>query len=616
MSVIGARRFAGLPEVFSFIWTHAPRFVKVRLMWALLLLTLASALSAMGPVALKLIVDALNDRTKGPPLWAVLLSGLFVMSQWLGRTTGELRGLTYARAERRMSRMLANRLFGHVIRLPFHYHVERQTTGAVTQILANGRLGYQMVLHTLVFTILPVLIEVAAMVIVLSRLGQRQFLWLFCAAVACYIAAFSYAAGRIMAASRGVSNEQVAANMVIADSFENFESIMYCTGETRVAEEVDAALMRAEEKEVHFYRRFAANGIGVATIYAGFLTATMLYAIHQVQAGRMTVGTFVLVTTYMLQIVRPVEQLGYAVQSLSQGLAYLDKMLDVLREKVAGETAAPQHSPPTSRLIRRAVPVGIHHGGSPHPSDVRGDVLFENVSCSYHSDRTVVKNVNLHLSKAKTVGVVGASGSGKSTLGRLLVRLIEPDQGRILLDGVPISELSLQDLRQAVAVVPQDIALFSKTIFYNIAFGRAGSTREEVEAAAKLAHLHDFIMSLPEGYDTKVGQRGLKLSGGERQRLAIARAAIRRPRVWVLDEATSALDGPAQRQILRNLHEISQSSTALVIAHRLSAIVDADEIVVLEAGVIVERGTHNVLLQQRSRYALLWEAQQHGPAAA
>jgi ATP-binding cassette subfamily B protein len=243
-------------------------------------------------------------------------------------------------------------------------------------------------------------------------------------------------------------------------------------------------------------------------------------------------------------------------------------------------------------------------------------VRFEGVSYGYQADRAILKDVSFSLPRAKTLGIVGASGCGKSTLGRLLVRQIEPTGGRILLDGVAITELPLFDLRQAVAIVPQDIALFSQSIFYNIAFGQIGSTQEEVEQAARLAHLHDFIVSLAEGYDTPVGQRGLKLSGGERQRLAISRAAIRRPRVWLFDEATSALDQTTQSAVLRNLRENSQFFTALVIAHRLSAVAHADEIVVLDAGEMVERGTHESLLREQGRYAALWHAQQHGPVAA
>lgn len=379
----------------------------------------------------------------------------------------------------------------------------------------------------------------------------------------------------------------------MTDSILNYETVKYFTAESIVQEKVSQALSRTEIEWVGFYRQYAASGVGVATIFATFLAINVLYAAHEVQAARMTVGDFVLVNTYMLQVVRPVEMLGYAMQGLAQGVAMLDKMLALFRE-----------TPELQRTDDR-----LPLGGS-------GKLEFDAVSLSYRSNRSVLKCVSFRVPAGKTLGVVGASGSGKSTLVRLLMRLFEPDAGRILVDGVPISELSLPKLRQSIAVVPQDTVLFDDTIAYNIAFGRAGSTFEEIAAAARLAHLHDFIMSLPEQYDTRVGERGVKLSGGERQRVSIARATIKRPRIYVFDEATSSLDSHTEREILRNLQEVARDSTTLVIAHRLSTVVQADEIVVLDGGVIVEQGTHMALLRQKGRYAALWAAQQPGSVAA
>jgi ATP-binding cassette subfamily B protein len=289
----------------------------------------------------------------------------------------------------------------------------------------------------------------------------------------------------------------------------------------------------------------------------------------------------------MLQVVRPIEMLGLAVQNLSQGIAYLEKMLELFHhksEELGSGDAAPLTGP--------------------------GALEFSSVGVSYRSDRTILKEVSFRIPAGRTLGIVGHSGSGKSTIVRLLTRLIEPDGGQILLDGAPISQLSLARLRESIAVVPQDTILFNDTISYNIAFGKTGSTQEEIEEAARLAHLHDFIMTLPDGYETRVGERGVKLSGGEKQRVSIARAAIKRPRIYVFDEATSSLDTRTERQILRSLREISYQSTTLVIAHRLSTVVHADQIVVLETGVVVEQGTHESLLEANGRYAALWHAQQ------
>ena len=587
------RSMASLGDVIGLIWTDATGFVRLRLVVALLLIMAASAMTALGPVALKLVVDGFAGQGSAAGVSAVTLIGLYVLSQWLARTVGEIRGLVYARAERRMSRMLSERLFAHVMRLPLRFHLERQT-GAISQTLDNGLNGYQMVLHTLVFTILPVATELGTIVFVLSRLNQPAFLGLFAGAIVAYAVVFWYSAFTIMAAAKAASDSQINATAVMTDSILNYETVKYFTAESVVQERVSRVLTQTEDGWVGFYRRWAYNGLGVATIFAGFLAVTILYAAHEVQAGRMTVGSFVLINTYMLQVVRPVEMLGYAMQSLSQGMAFLEKLFDIFREK------------PEPFVVSDMSPTGAGVG----------KLDFEAVGVAYRSDRVILRDVNFTLPAGKTLGVVGGSGAGKSTLVRLLVRLIDPDTGRILLDGISIGDLPLSTVRQAIAVVPQDTVLFNDTIGYNIAFGKAGSTQAEIEHAARLAHLHDFIMSLPDGYDTRVGERGIKLSGGEKQRVSIARAAIKRPRIYVFDEATSSLDSHTEREILRNLREISRFSTTLVIAHRLSTVVHADEIVVLEGGTIVERGSHSALLRQSGKYAALWQAQQQGTVAA
>jgi ATP-binding cassette subfamily B protein len=593
MVEINRKSPVSLAEVIALIWTDATGFVRFRLVVALLLIMVASATTALGPVALKLVVDGFTEQHGvALGLSVVVLIALYVLSQWLARTVGEVRGLVYARAERRMSRMLSERLFAHIMRLPLKFHLERQT-GAISQALENGRNGYQSVLHTLVFTILPVATELGTVVVVLSRLDQPAFLGLFTGAIVAYGLVFWYSTVTIMNAAHCASSSQVNATAVMTDSILNYETVKYFTAESVVQERVSRVLQETERDWVGVYRRYAYNGLFVATIFAGFLGVTILYAAREVQNGHMTVGTFVLVNTYMLQIVRPVEQLGYAMQMLSQGLAFLGKMFEILREQ-------PE-------------PAGVATGVPPEGA---GRLEFRQVGVSYRSDRVVLTDVSITLPAGRTLGVVGGSGSGKSTLVRLLVRLLDPETGQILLDGVSVGELPLAWLRQAIAVVPQDTVLFNDTIAYNIAFGKEGSTQAEVEHAARLAHLHEFIVSLPEGYETKVGERGVKLSGGEKQRVSIARAAIKRPRIYVFDEATSSLDSNTEREILKNLREISRFSTTVVIAHRLSTVVHADEIVVLDGGTIIERGTHAMLLRQHGRYAALWEAQQQGMAAA
>jgi ATP-binding cassette subfamily B protein len=425
----------------------------------------------------------------------------------------------------------------------------------------------------------------------------------------------------------------------MTDSILNYETVKYFAGEVLAERRVGGALVRTEQEWVRFYSQFAVNGVLVATIYAGFLGTSILYAAREVQIGKISIGTFVLVNTYMLQIVRPVEALGYAVQSLSQGLAYLDKMLELFRERTEADVesgrGSVQAEPDPSTLLTPCPSRGemeketnstlLHRFAKlcevdeEFPGEGKygpGELEFRDVCLSYRSDRPILKGVSFKVPAGKTLGIVGASGSGKSTLVRLLVRLLEADSGTILLDGIPIEGLSLTRLRQSIAVVPQDTVLFNDSIGYNIGFGKPDSSQEEVERAARLANLHDFILSLPGRYETRVGERGVKLSGGERQRVSIARAALKRPVIYVADEATSSLDSRTERDIVRNLQEVARNTTTLVIAHRLSTVAHADEIIVLEEGVVVERGTHASLLAQGKRYAALWQAQHHETAAA
>jgi ABC-type transport system involved in Fe-S cluster assembly fused permease/ATPase subunit len=578
-------------EIVGILWSDADRFARRRLAAVLLLVITASVLTALGPLALKWLVDGFTGQGRNP-VSASILVGAYVLSQFLARAVGEVRGLVYARAERRMFRVVSGRLFAHILRLPLRFHLDRKT-GGVSQTLENGLTGYQMILHHLVFTFLPVTAELGTVMVVLVRLAHPAFLMLFCGALVCYGAAFAHAAKVLARSAKSASAAHVDATAQMTDALLNVELVKYFAAEAIVHDRVGRALSRTETEWVSFYRRYAVNGVTVSTIFALFLAATTLYAVHEVERARLTVGDFVLLTTYMLQVMRPVEALGYATQGFSQGAAMLEKMLALFHEK-----SEPWQAGKTVRL------------------EGPGELEFDNVTLSYGPQRAALQGVSFKVPAGKTVGVVGASGSGKSTLVRLLVRLLEPDAGRIWLDGVPISTLSLATLRQSIAVVPQDAVLFNDSIGDNIAFGRANCTQEEIEQAASRAHLHEFIAGLPDAYDTNVGERGVKLSGGERQRLSIARAAIKRPRIYIFDEATSALDSTTELEIIRNLREMSRSITTLVITHRLSTVRHADEIIVLESGTVVERGTHGSLLQQHGRYAAFWAAQQTGSLVA
>jgi len=580
-----------LPEILTLLGREATPFVKWRLAWVLMLVTASAILTALGPVALKLLVDAFTGRGRGGAVSPLLLVTLYALSQWLARVAGEVRGLIYRRIQRRVFRTLSERLFAHLMYLPLRFHLDRHT-GAVSETLTNGLEGLQLALNQLVVTVLPVTAELTTVLVVLAHLAPLPFLALFCGSLVFYSGAFSYSAATVSQPVRAASAARVEAAAAITDGLLNYETVKYFTAESMVQERIGKALARSETEWLNFSHVFARNGLLVASIYAAFLAAMTAYATLDVLHGDMTIGDFVLVNAYILQLVRPLETLGSAMLSCSQGLAMLDKLTHLFSE-------APEPAP---RVCAASV-------------TGPGTLEFNQVSVSYRKDHPVLRDVSFRIAPKTTLGVVGPSGSGKSTIVRLLMRLLEPDSGRILLDDIPISGLSLPILRGAIAVVPQDTVLFNDTIAYNIAFGCAHAHLADIQEAARIAHLHEFITNLPDGYDTRVGERGLKLSGGERQRVSIARSVLKSPRIYVFDEATSSLDSHTEQDILASLREIAKHSSTLVIAHRLSTVLHADEIVVLERGLIVERDNHTKLLRQNGRYAALWRAQHHGTTA-
>jgi ATP-binding cassette subfamily B protein len=558
--------------------------------FALFFVLISSAVAALSPVLLKVIVDDLTapDTLDSIDLAVGFLVVGYAGSQWLARALGELRSLAIGRADQRMHRSLSLRLFKHVMALPLRFHLDRKT-GALSQTLTNGLLGYRTLLQHLVITVLPVILELSIMSTVLLVLGQPAFLGIIGASLVCYTIAFSVGARRLTKPARAVSTAHIDANALLTDSVLNYETIKSFGAEPRIHQRMEDAFANTEAHWAQFFSRKALSSVLVATIFALSLGTSVYVAAHQVQQGRISLGDFVLVNAYMLQIFRPLEMLGFAFLDLAQGMAFIEKMADLFRQ--SPEPAALADSKP--------LPAGP------------GELIFDDVSFSYSQKRPILQGVSFQVPAAKTVALVGASGAGKSSLIRLLVRFWEPDSGSILFDGLPISDASASDLRGAIAIVPQDAVLFNDSIAYNIAIGRADSSMEEITEAARLAHIHDFIVARPDGYETLVGERGLKLSGGEKQRIAIARAALKKPRVFVFDEATSSLDSKTEQKILRNLGDVSRGTTTLVIAHRLSTIVEADEILVLEHGKIIERGTHQELLQFGGVYQSMWSAQQH-----
>lgn len=582
-----------LRDVVALIWSETTSFVRRRVAIILVLTLIAAILAPLGPWALKLLVDNFTLHTNNTRSIALPLI-LFVLSQWLSQCVDEVRGLVYARAEKRMFTRLADRVFEHVMELPLRFHLQR-ATGAITQTLENGLQGFQQIAQRLVTLGLPVVVQFLTTAWILYRIEQPLFVVVFACAVVCYATAFTFFILNATKSAQEASESRVEVNGVMTDAFLNYETIKFFTAEAVIRAKLIDALNETENRWIHFHKGYMRNGILVATIFAVFLTVSMTLALREVEAGRMTVGEFVLINTYVLQLTAPIEMLAYVVQGFSQGGAMLRKMVALLGEQ---------------REVISRVQYGSRAPISTHRETLAPVTLeFRSISVSYKPEHPILRNVSFTVPASRTLGIVGASGGGKSTIVRLLVRLLEPDSGEILFDGVPSARLTRAEVRRAVAVVPQDTVLFNETIAYNIAFGKLDSTQNEIEHAARVARLEQFIERQPDGYLTRVGERGVKLSGGERQRVAIARAALKNPRLYVFDEATSSLDSTTEREIMKSVRDLSRSSTTLIIAHRLSTVAHADEIILLKDGVIAERGTHEDLLAKNGNYKTLWDAQ-------
>lgn len=577
-----------LREALALLLSVADSYSKRKLLLTVAVVLAGALLAALTPIVLKLAVDLLTavDKLSSPSALIIVVS--YVVGQYLSRLCVELRTFTFGQAEQRLRRRISGALFEHVVRLPMRLYLERKA-GAIAETAEQGVRGYQLVLTHIVYTVLPVTTELFVVATVLVHFEQEKYLALLAASAITYLLAFRSGAIKIRAPTETASESHIEARGLLNDTLVNCETVKYFDAESLVCNRYDAALGRTEVAWRLFFRRRAGNGLVVATIFAISLGWSLCWALLDVIAGVMTVGGFVLVNTYVVRLVQPIEMLGFAIRDIAQGTAFLLKLIELFREK-------------TECDLRQA---------ESHTHTHHAELAFENVSFSYRRGRIVLKDVSFEVRTGSTVAVVGVSGSGKSSLIRLLFRLYEPDAGRILLGGKPISQMPLSSVRQAIAVVPQDTVLFHDTIARNIGFGRNGSEQWEIERAAQVANIHEFIMGLPEGYETMVGERGLKLSGGERQRVAIARAAIKRPRIFVFDEATSSLDTRTESEIQRNLID-SRETTTLVIAHRLSTVVHVDEIIVLDRSVIVERGNHANLLERNGYYAALWHAQQCG----
>ena len=554
---------------------------------ASLFLILAKAATVVLPLVYGRAVDALAPKgglgLATVPIALILGYGLLRIAS---SGFAELRDAVFAAVQQRATRRVALRTFRHLHALSLRFHLDRQT-GGLARAIDRGTLGIQSVLRLAVFNIVPTLFEILMVVVILLVMFDWRFAALTFVAVAFYLGftlAFTDMRVKIRRKMNDSDNE---ARSKSVDSLLNYETVKYFGNESHEADRFDRALASYEKAAVRSQVSLNMLNLGQAFIIAIGLVGIMLLAARGVAAGHMTVGKFVVVNTYLMQLYQPLNFLGFVYREIKQGLVDMENMFQLL--SVPSEVADRPGAPP----LRAAA----------------GEVRFEHVRFGYRPDREILKGLDVTIPAGHKLAVVGPTGAGKSTLSRLLFRFYDPTAGRILIDGQDISGVTQDSLRHAIGVVPQDTVLFNDTIRYNIAYGRPGASQAEIEAAARQAQVHEFVLRLPDGYDTMVGERGLKLSGGEKQRVAIARTILKNPPILILDEATSALDSRTEREIGDALAEAARHRTTLVIAHRLSTVVDADEILVLVDGQVAERGSHAVLLAARGTYARMWALQ-------
>ena len=580
--------FLVLRKVAPYLWPHNMPWVKKRVVWAMVVLFVAKLVSVATPLFYRDAVDALAGE--GVPLVALGAIGLTIaygMARLMTVGFQQLRDAIFARVGQRALRMLALETFEHIHRLSMRYHITRKT-GGLSRIIERGVKGVEFLLRFLLFNIGPLILELLMIGVILTILFDWTYLVVVAVTIGLYVW-FTFAVTEWRVRQRRQMNAaDTDANQKAIDSLLNYETVKYFGAEGREARRYDNAMAGYEEAAIKTSYSLAFLNFGQSVLITAGLVAVMIMAAIGVQNGTLTVGDFVMVNAYMVQITVPLNFLGTVYREIRQALDDMGQMFNLL-DQPAEISDAP---------------------GAPDLKVTGGKVTLENVHFGYDPDRTILRGVTIEAQPGETVAIVGSTGSGKSTIGRLLFRFYDVSQGALKIDGQDIRTVTQDSLHRAIGVVPQDTVLFNDTIGYNIAYGRDGATQADVEAAAKDAQIHDFIMSLPDRYDTTVGERGLKLSGGEKQRVGIARTLLKNPPILLLDEATSALDSETEHEIQDALMRAGEGRTVLTIAHRLSTIADADRIVVLEKGEIMEQGRHDELLALEGRYAQLWHRQQ------
>ena len=588
-------QWAILRDMLPYLWPAGHPGLKARVVFAMVALVLSQVVTVATPYAFKHATDALTGQA-GAAATAAMAVVFLVLAYGVGRIMmvllAQIRDAVFARVSQRAVRELAVRTFRHLHALSLKFHLERRT-GGLSRIVSRGTMGIDTVLRFSLFNTIPTILEILLVAVILAW----SYGWLYALVIIITVLAyvwFTYAATEWrINIRRDMNAADTDANTKAVDSLLNFETVKYFGNEEHEARRYARSMDSYETAAVKTWVSLAVLNSGQAVVYSIGLTVVMVMSALSVRAGTATVGDFVMINALMIQLYMPLNFIGSSYREIKQGLIDVEQMFTLL--KVNAE---------------------IEDKPGAQPLKVQdAEVVFENVNFAYDPERPILKNLSLRVPPGKTVAIVGPSGAGKSTISRLLYRFYEVGAGRILIDGQDISQVTQTSLRAAIGMVPQDTVLFNDTIRYNIRYGRPDATDEEVEEAARMAQIHDFVISLPKGYDAMVGERGLKLSGGEKQRVSIARTILKGPPILILDEATSALDSFTEHQIQEALKKVSENRTTLVIAHRLSTVVDADEIIVLDKGQVAERGTHDELLAEGGVYAAMWNRQRQADEA-